>query len=289
VDASFDTVEHSVLVFYGCTVNAGTIEALFSTALLWSETFHCPFDKIGIGKKSLYDFRRWYKKIKIRGFGDISLLELHSIPEGIANRLDATQLAVSLSPAKNRCIVNFHSSILPIGSAAYFEIALNLIKLLQPSYGVGFKRTHGWGPSYYAMGLGCEGAPQEENDRARSWGIFLRSNLFLHGFIGGVYPWNFLTTSQLRIQVGKGPLEQWIQAKPHRGQLHVVAQNVVLWTVPDDEVANLWKTLSQARVIFDYERDVVAKMDEYNLSHAEVVDHLQTGKPLAKKRGHSSF
>jgi len=281
MNAKFDDVDHSVVAFYGFQAPPNAVTHLYSKALIWSDRFDCPFDLIGIDRSKLRRFKGTDKKIRA-GLIVPAQLELCSVSKGAADKLEGTDLSLSFLPHYHLCYVNFRSSILSLESETFLEIAEELIELLAPCYGVGFHRIHSWGPSYFALGLGCGGAPKGENDHARSWGILLENQLFLNGFLGGVFPWNFLTKPQLSIIVGGLPLKSWITQNPIRGALQSMPRDMLLWHVSPDHVAHVRKVLYDAGVIFDYDRDVVAHMRQYRRSHRDVIEHLRSDRPLTR-------
>jgi hypothetical protein len=278
----FDDAEHSVVAFYGISATEGVLGSLYSKALLWSDHYHCPFHQIGIGGNRLFDFKRMRKKLEVSGFSAIPSLEVHCISPGAKDRLESSDLVVSVSRERRQCTVNFRSSVLGLESTGFRGISKELITLLAPAYGVGFRRIQALGPSYFAAGLNFGDVSPVEEAQVISWRECTWGELFLHGFLGGVFPWNFLARAQLGARVGNLTLEEWIGEQPRRGELQGVSPDITMWTLRDQDVLNVQTALWKAGIVFDYGRDVVAKMDEYNLSHNDILDHLRTGKPLAQ-------
>jgi len=277
----YKQTEHSLLAFYGFPFEQAMIAKAYPICLGLFERFRCT-PHLMAGKNGVRNFKAMERALKAGGFSGLKSLEMYSLLEGAKNQLEGCNLEVFLSPQHSISFVSFNSSMLPFGSAPFLDLAAQLIDLLTPSYGIGFAQIHAVGPTYFAMGLGYGNAPREHKDLTRSWGVFIEHQLFLSGFLGGVFPWNLLTKAQLQIVVDGFPLQVWISQESDRGKLRPMPKNMVLWTVANEHLAGVRQALYEAGVVFDYERDVVAKMNEYRRSHQDVIEHLRSGRPLTQ-------
>ncbi len=190
-------------------------------------------------------------------------LGLISLPPGARYPLDGTLLEVDLIPGFN-CFVNFRSSILSIGSGQFLRIAQEIIDLLAPAYGIGYRRLFNRGPSDYAAGM--EG----------KWWTVVYDQLYF--FLRDVYPWNFLSAPQLTNKVGPLTLEQWIGQEPGRGTLSDVAPNMKLWTVSEEDIETVRQALMDVGIIFDYKRDIDLIRDQFGISEKAAAERLRADR-----------
>src|SRR5262249_36950910 len=144
------------------------------------------------------------------------------------------------------CIVS-RSSIVPLSRSAMLPFVQDIVGILKPAYGIGYKRDHRLGPAMYAVGI-CQGlgpggygvglseAEREEADSISNWGDGMASRIWQQGLLRDVYPWNFLTGHQLAKLVDSVPLEQWIRLDARRGTLDPLSDDVFLWEVKEHDL-----------------------------------------------------
>jgi hypothetical protein len=270
--------EHSVLAFYGFDQSAVTLEAFFHQAIRWFEEFELKPSLLGIDSKGLSNFAPKAKRLKARGFAHAEYIEIHGFSQD--HRSDYPFVALC-DPAHFSAHVDFSASVLSFGSESLRRIAETCIQLFKPQYGMGYRRLVNLGPGYYAMGISHGDTSFEEKLRISQSMTAVEGKLYLKGWLRDMYPWNFLTAPQLGVSVNNATtLMAWIQQDGHRGKLRPLSDEVQLWEIPEQDIPGVHCILFDAGVVFDYERDVYAKMREYRLSHKAVVDHLREGRPF---------
>jgi hypothetical protein len=283
MDRPWENENYSVVSFYGFVPKECTLRQFYAKALGWFMEFQSPPTRIGTGlSKGLRDFTRVKKKLEGDGFSlaRTKHIWIYSEPYDGKDPKNGCNLECAISGSKrDYCLVVFPSRVLRIGSKRLLAIAQELIDLLNPRYGIGFERIGRWGPAYFAVGLGCglDKTP-EEDERVINWRETTWERHYLRGYLGGVFPWNFLTAAQLNARAGAMTLEQWISAKPHRGTLQRLANEMVLWSVPEADIPDVYKALWEAEVVFDYmrycDRLAQAAPPSPPMSSEEAVSHV---------------
>ncbi len=251
-------LEFSVVSLYEFTPRDDILSTFYRMALSLFEEFKTPPKIIGTGlSKGLKDYGRTKKRLEADGLllARTKDIEMYSQPYDGKDPKNGCDLEFAISTGKKTyCYVIFCPSLLSIGHNRLLQIANQFIELVQPSYGIGFKRFGRWGPSFFALGLGFGDYPKEESRRIINFRETTWDKRYLKGNLGGIFPWNFLTTPQLSARVGNQSLEDWIQGKPNRGTLQKLTDAMVLWAVPDEDIAEVYQALWEAEVVFDYER-----------------------------------
>lgn len=257
-----ERIEHSVVAFYGIEANARTIQECYESCLRWFERCGCRPSRLGLGTTGkLVGFARTDKRLRSEGFDKVKSLYICSIPDDVEHQLQGCNSEFHLSPRGAYCYFNIRSAILALGSDGMLTIAKELIEMLRPKYGIGYRRPFGRGPGYYAMSLAHGDTTEEEDLRTSHWAEAQQRALYNQGQIRDMYPWNFLNRSQLDARVRKQTLAEWIETQPSRGRLQPISKELTLWTVEDKHIPEIFKVLFDAGIVFDYERDVVARME----------------------------
>lgn len=158
---------------------------------------------------------------------------------------------------KSKCKLT-ESSLLPI--------ALNIIDLIRPQYGIAYYREWMLSPYYYALGmpqgLGRDIGPdspevQSEIENISRWGdVLFESKVYSDGLIRDVYPWNFLSTPALNRTIDGIPLMKWIESDKSRGVLKPLSQGVILWEVAQANISNVRKVLWNADIIYKWRKNL---------------------------------
>jgi hypothetical protein len=66
-----------------------------------------------------------------------------------------------------------------------------------------------------------------------------------------VYPWNFLTESQLSRRIEGVSLQQWIGMDRNRGSIESFVNNMMLWSVKESKISRVQSALQSAGLIFN--------------------------------------
>jgi hypothetical protein len=107
------------------------------------------------------------------------------------DELEGTDMEVCINFHRGYASVDVRSAITDMCSDKFLRIARELITLLAPTYGIGYRREFWLGPALYAVGLCCGEISEEEGLRISQWTTVSNNKLFW--FLRDVYPWNFLT------------------------------------------------------------------------------------------------
>lgn len=256
-----EQVEHSVIAFYGSVCGPEAIEDVYNYSLSIFTNLDLRPDLMGtdLDRGRLIRHEKSAQKLKTRGFGGVTCFSVCTLSKGANNELEGTTCSIVYTTGQD-LILNLESSVWSIGSAAMLEAARQFCSLINPAYGIGFRRPFGLGPTYYAMNLATVGVDKAERLRISWWQEARERKLYRAGMLRDVYPWNFLNASQLAARVGDLSLEKWIRHDARRGTLAPFAGELTLWEVPDQDIPFVRQVLYDAGVIFDYERDWIERL-----------------------------
>ncbi len=277
------SVDHAVLALYGFAKTTEATSHFYDLALGWCSKLTCQPSRLGIGTGKLIDFKRGDKKLRASGFADIKALNIISVPEQSANYLDGYSTNWILDwNLPEAAVIDFCSMVLQICSPEFESLCHEAIKSLAPAYGYAYTRPFNLGPAFYAVGLSHGSDSFAEKLFVSQSFESIREKLYAHGVLRVLCPWNFLNESHLAATIEGQRLRDWIRGDRRRGSLTPFG-NLTLWRVDETEIEKLNKPLSDAHILFDYERDIVAKMGELGAPQRDVAERLRSGKPLPRE------
>jgi hypothetical protein len=259
-------IEHSVIGFYAFNNTGGVAEALYRATLRWCDRLRCPPHIMGTSyDKKLISFKRSNSKLEKIGFSNVEYFQLVSLPPDAKHELEGDNFQIVADFKRQTLTISARTSIASLTKGSLLPLAQEAADILQPEYGIGFHRDERFGPTFYVSGVGCFPAswkpPESEEEEEKmwaeigGWGSYgLPNHVWQHGFIRSVYPWNFLTSSQLQEKIDGLTLERWIRKSPDHGTLTGFTNNMTLWEVPTQDIPRLKTLLEEAKIIFNARR-----------------------------------
>jgi hypothetical protein len=285
-------VEHIGFALYGFAPTAGPVEQIYQWAVDWFARLGCSPAKgnANIGGKSNVKyklFRNLDRMVRAAEFDGVTYWCMVAVPDDLSHEQHGEYygenmgVTYSIRPLTKCLVFHARASILEDRIGAFLDAARQACEMLRPQYGIGYRRQFLYGPELYGMGM-CQTrccAPDDEN--MEYWGTMTFHDAFT--LLRSVYPWNFLTRTQLDIRVGATRLEQWIKSDATHGYLTRFTDTVTLWTVPDQSIRPVRDALWEAGVILDRKRHFESVMHEYHVDENEVAQSLKTGQPLVRR------
>jgi len=258
------TEECSALAFYGIKADLSLIGGFLDTIDTWfvehgRSLTHLAARGPGFsGKTGPADAT--IRRLRGADLTQLSSLTLISaLPDAIIPMNDYAMFADCLKPY-SQLSVAARSGIEPFGSHSFRSLAARLVDVARPAYGIGFRRGHRLGPASYAAGLvqGLEpiGWQDIEALNISFWNDARRERVWEQGIIRDVYPWNFLSASQLARSVGPLTLEDWIAQDSERGHLTPLSQGITLWELDHGALTPIRRELWREDVIFNWAKHV---------------------------------
>ncbi len=262
--------EFSVIAFYGIDHSAVNVKETLAQYLALFETFGIAPDKFslrwGSEQGKLLSFSYNYKRLSRLGYEGVTDYELYATVPGANLWWNECYLSASyegVGPKTHTCMT-IRQSIASLDDLLNNGLVAKIAAIVQPAYGIGFVKPEWVGPSLYVIGITMgppgyvpQGAEYEECLRICRWGdIALWQELYRQGIIRDIYPHNYLTQPQLAMPVDGIPLNHWIERDPSRGTLVLLTDQVWLWHLAQEQIANLRPALQQAGIIFDWRRYV---------------------------------
>jgi hypothetical protein len=260
-----------VLAFYGLKPLASGAQDLFLATSNWINELGYTPDKLGVlGKEfngKLADYHRMRSKLEKLGFSHVTGFELHaSLPN---TQIPALEYLASVSYSDGSddggyAVVAFPSSV---DALSWLPVAKKIIEVMQPAYGIAFRRELRLGPVMFALGIcqgaGLTGSAYEEARNISRWcDMGMPKRVYMEGLLRDVYPWNFLTLEQLDRQINDTSLQNWIQRDADRGVLSQINDAVWLWEIEDRRIPAVRRMLWDAGAIFDW-RTYGGRKDTY--------------------------
>ncbi len=252
------SAEASVIALYGVDFLPGRTMAYYRSLVDWFDLLNSHPDRIGVSgggfNDTVSEFDVIDRQLMLRGFDGVRGFSLYKLTPGATIPGYHWCVTADVSADDCYCIIGTHSSIARIPSESMLGIARALIRDFTPAYGIGYRREMRLGPSLYAiggcMGLQPWGADKPEGDRIERWreqGI--KQRCYANGYLRGVFPWNFLTKSQLNQFVGEETFGDWILRNPVNGRLSAIDSRMWLWEVEESQIPHVESGLS--RLNFD--------------------------------------
>lgn len=264
---------HNVLVFNG--IRQRPVDVFFHFIQSVFEKIGLPLTKFGYDKTPYKSLVRSKKKL-FSLLPDLKNLSLVSLPEGVEHSFEYcfSEASIGYPPGAiwkgyygGTVFLGLEADRIPLRSRLWYEFADSLLREYKPKYGFVFQRAFDHGPYGYAMGISIHNLYPEEDFGGKkeyrlNWCTFaLHDDLYLkNGWLREVYPWNFLCDAQLNAPVGNLTLREWILQTKDRGTLTPITDEMTLWDVPDDRLAEIDEQLLVAGRVFDYMRDIVNKL-----------------------------
>ncbi len=246
---------HIVFAAYGCSSVHGMFETFYDLGLKQLRHLGLRPTSLGIGSdKKLRSFSRADRKLRSQGFTNVDALNLFSVPETCKHELEGYSAYVMLHEKYRMCIVDFDLSVVRISEEELIECYKQVADLIEPSYGMGYRRAFHLGPHYYAMGLAHGPISSDETDEICGSFEVIHKSLYMKGVIRILCPWNLLNPSHLSAQIEGQCLDRWISLDNNRGTLAPFTKGLMLWRIHEDNIAGLKKPLYDAGILFDNKR-----------------------------------
>jgi hypothetical protein len=283
-------IEGSAVGFYGFAPSAKQIEEFYKTILEWMKRKTCEptfltavaSDFSIVGKS----FARTRARLETRGFDGIECLEVSSYSRSTGKKSQLENLVGGISFAGDawECALIARSAVECLGTDFVASPVRDIVDILCPDYGIGFKRDLGLGPESYVGGVseGLGHAPIEREE-ARTitawWNYGIRQRLWRYGIFRDIYPWNFLTKPHLSCLVEKMTVEEWIQEMPgERGKL-VPFGRMSLWELPDHLIPKVREVFWRNGRILDHKK-LKKQWEEKFANSTPMTRHEPLGKVL---------
>jgi hypothetical protein len=258
--------ERFVLVFYGIDPSPKSAEQFFLAASEWFTDLGFPPDKLGIGGKGhsgkVGDYRRVISKLQKTSFSEVKDFSMYaSKPNAF---IPGEDYFVSANFARADPDGGYAVIALPrsrMTKEVWLPVAHKIVQNLRPAYGLAFNRELALGPVWYALGVCYGGDPvptgaayDEALNISRWCDTGMAKKVYRHGLLRDVYPWNFLTQSQLDLKVEGLPLQEWIQKQDCRGLLSQLTDDMFLWELTEEQIPEVRKVLWAEDAIFDWRK-----------------------------------
>ena len=253
----------SVVSLYGFNCGPGVLSEASSVALEWFRSLEVTPEKMGFGGNDVSvgvaSYGRRMKKLEQMGFQGVQDISVFSLHEGGSIPLADWKVCWEMDCRYGGCAtIGAWVGVARLEDERSVECTEALVRLLRPTYGIGFYRELRFGPTLYAAGLAQNlptyGETKAENHRINEWGRSGRgSRVYDRGVLRDVYPLNLLNGAQLDRKVGKKRLETWIQSSGEHGVLSEMA-GMALWKVEESSIPSIRETLSKSGLIYDPDR-----------------------------------
>jgi hypothetical protein len=282
-------IEHLGFAVYGFAPTTCPASILFDWAVDWFTRLGCAPDKADadIGAKSngnYKSFRTVDRKARAVGFAGVTNWCMLDIPDDLADekygQLSGQNMGISFDTRTLNKNLVFHirEALIRDRIEEFLEAAKQACELLQPQYGISYRRKFWFGPELYGMGMRFNGNTALDDENMEMWSLMMSHEAYT--LLRTVYPWSFLTKTQLDLKVGDVRLEDWIRAKPGRGDLSPFTNQVTLWTVPEKDIHPVRDELWKAGVVLDRKRHFDDVWEKYYVSCEQIADSLRTGVPI---------
>lgn len=272
-------IEHMGLGLYGLSFAPEFLESLFDLLTAFLSDLGCAPTHLAIdvrkGKWGTFarEVKHWRAHWReARSFSLVSC-SLDEMDHSVSIDSQLAQKASASWMIDRSVVVTFCPSKIGDRTSALLGLARTLAAFTSPRYGMVYRVPFCLGPDAYGIGLmgSCGG------QSIFSWGFgVLRFGLYR--YLRNVYQQNFLTDLQLNALINGQRLEDWIKQGPRRGMLEPFAGGIIQWTVPEEDISAVRKTLDEAGLFFEYERDINQTCWKYRCTEAEAADYLRTGK-----------
>jgi hypothetical protein len=202
------------------------------------------------------------RKLLRTGFNGTLGFVILSLMDGIDDRLEGTKAGIAYEQREpgSYLVVDFQSTLVHLNSDQFLCIAREACGLTNAGYGIGYVRPFGHAPLEYGMPLSYNPYSDEEARRITQWMVAPHAEVCLQGLMRDVYPRNFLSAPHLARQIGDVRFDGWVRRSAHNGTLALLTDTITLWEVPTESIPAVRQTLVDAGMVFDYERDIVAKL-----------------------------
>jgi hypothetical protein len=285
-------IEHVGFALYGFAPTTCPVGDMYQWAVDWFSRLGCTPCKAGadIGGKTETNYRTFQnlnRKLRDTNFDGVTCWDLVAVPEGYSARkqwehsVGTMAITYSRSPWGKCLVFHIQEPLIRDRMEDFLGAARQACELLHPLYGIGYRRKFRFGPMLYGMSMQSGGNAAVDDDNMQKWAIMMQHEAYT--LLRSVYPWNFLTGTQLNVMVGEMRLADWIASRRDRGRLSPFTDEITLWTVPDERIRPVRDELWNAGVVLDRKRDFEAKMYEYHVDHNVVAESIKTGAPLVHR------
>lgn len=120
----------------------------------------------------------------------------------------------------------------------FHDLSLSIINKFKPEYGYYFLWSQKFGPSYYAEGVIYEGTRESvsEQTQAEITNWLWKKNKIFEGYLRDICSQNFIKDISLNQRVNGIALRQWIELSSKNGQLNLINEDLLQWSVENSEI-----------------------------------------------------
>lgn len=137
--------------------------------------------------------------------------------------------------------VAVHGHDAPLSSQLFLNFAVELTRLLSPTYGIGYSMSLKCGPGMYAIGLeqGVGLFDEAQGMAIERWGDAMDEGAYDDGYLRDIYPMNVISKAAWSRRIGRVQLKSWIAAEHWRGTLTKIDATTLLWLVDERNIARV--------------------------------------------------
>jgi len=253
------TGEDLALRLYGIKIDSQAAKNFFEFVTKWFDDLGYPPNKLAIkapghsGK--VISFARGKNKLSRNGFDNISTILISSLAEDGTHTSFHHLIEAMFSDFTSRLVIRASTKIESLSLDSFLPAAKILIQDFQPDYGIIWRFYRQTKSDIYESHQRFSREYGEESTRLHKWDDYdLHLSLQNQGLIRGVYPFNFLNSSQLQMPVEGVSLSDWIQQDPQRGTLEPIDERLTLWRVPEEAIPAIRDILWKTGQIFDWNK-----------------------------------
>lgn len=253
------------IAFYGIDGSEEAAIRFFHEVATCFEQHGCPPDKLCVNRGTrngrIIGFQRGMPNLLRKGLRCVNSVSINTMLPDWQFFSSSFLCSAEWSVRPNYITICMHASLLENMDPMGMPVVREFVDVLSPEYGIGYFRKFSMGPNFFAIGLNYgnqlarTAEEHEEEMQISRWGYSATPRkLWREGIIRDVFPWNFLTASQLQRKVKETnqSLEEWIRSDPDRGTLQDLPKAVKLWTVAEENIKPVREVLWKNRSIYDY-------------------------------------
>jgi hypothetical protein len=245
------------LCLYGCALGRADIVPLLGDAVelmhaVEQPPTHLMISARGFGKQPLHYHLAW-KRLQKAPVDDVRLASVRSFIHGWFSQLRDWTIYCDVYPESAEYQLGASLPAVPDAEQRLLTHVRHAVSRIQPTYGIGFLRTRGRGPTMYGIGSAygdsAYSGPLYDEDVAITRWALEGDDALERGMLRDVYPYQLLTERQLSRDIAGQPLAAWIRADPARGRLEAWDERITLWTVDHAAVAEVRRQLVPTGVL----------------------------------------
>lgn len=257
----------SALGFYGLSASQDAIRRFIEVLQEWFDDQKCPITQMALdgpswsGKPGKHQAIR--RRLRDEPNVEISGVSAFSVLPGPTDLMMNSKLQAEFSFLdldRSWGMIEARPLIADVPGSEAMRITKEIVRLLNPKYGIGLRRNLSEGPGCFVMGIPFRSSESpldtEELARTQAWRrIGMRKCVYNHGLLRGLYPWNIVNSSHLNFEIEGDKLGEWVERKSERGSLTRLDSRLHLWEVTDEAIPHVLSTLERAGMIFSELRE----------------------------------